>query len=69
MRDLNEQFKVCHYTYKYLLPPIDDCIWCKGEGYEWLDCPDHLSGYDFRDVCRCMKRDKRFTQKPKPQPH
>ena len=62
MSALNEEFKVCKYTYKYLLPPIQDCGWCRGEGHEWQDCPNNLSGYDYRDVCRCMKRDKRFKQ-------
>ena len=69
MSYLNERFKVCQYTYKYLLPPIEDCIWCEGYGHEWQDCPDNLSGSDYRDVCRCMKRDKRFSQKVKLHPH
>ena len=61
MSELNKAFKLCDYTYKYLCSPLEDCCWCRGEGHEWQDC-EELSGYDYRDVCRCMKRDKRFKQ-------
>ena len=61
MNNLNEKFKICAYTYKYLCLPIKDCIWCEGTGHEYQEAGE-LSGYDYRDVCRCMKRDKRFVQ-------
>ena len=51
--------------YKYVLPPLKDCIWCNGEGNEYIECGNELSGYDFRDICRCMKRDKRFKSMTK----
>ncbi len=32
-----------------------DCCWCKGETpYEWIDAGE-LSGYDFRQPCRCIR--------------
>jgi len=32
-----------------------DCPWCEGKGYEWVECGE-LSGYDYREPCRCILR-------------
>ncbi len=37
------------------LKDIDEnCKWCHGKGYEYIDCQNELSGYDYRRPCRCM---------------
>lgn len=39
--------------------PLENCIWCEGYGYEWIDCGDEvLNGYDYRSPCRCRFRNK-----------
>jgi len=31
----------------------DDCCWCYGEGFEYIECGNEYSGYDYRMPCRC----------------
>jgi len=33
--------------------PDDDCTWCYGKGFEWIECGNEHSGYDYRQPCRC----------------
>jgi len=33
--------------------PRADCIWCYGKGFEYIDCQNEYSGYDYRKPCRC----------------
>ena len=30
-----------------------ECIWCEGQGFEWVECGNELSGFDYRQPCRC----------------
>ncbi len=39
--------------------PIGNCPWCEGKGYEWVECGD-LSGYDYREPCRCILNRRPF---------
>jgi len=33
--------------------PREDCVWCYGKGFEYIDCQNEHSGYDYRRPCRC----------------
>ena len=33
-----------------------ECIWCRGQGYEYIEAEYGLSGYDYRYPCRCRAR-------------
>ena len=37
--------------------PRPDCVWCRGFGYEYIEIEGELgmSGYDYRQPCRCIK--------------
>uniref|UniRef100_A0A6H1ZDW0 Uncharacterized protein n=1 Tax=viral metagenome TaxID=1070528 RepID=A0A6H1ZDW0_9ZZZZ len=35
--------------------PHEECGWCEGAGYEWIDCGNPMSGYDYRHRCVCIR--------------
>jgi len=44
---------------EFLPLPLKTCPWCEGRGYEWIETGDsELSGYDYRQPCRCRFRDE-----------